>query len=146
MVCILSLACFAASITVLLRDPNSLQAKLLAASCCLFFSPPYVGVLNGNPSVVAISLIVVSPHFALTNWTALSGILFAVTLCVKPQIALCGLLAFLLWKRWSPLFIGLAGATFILLFATAWVSSFGQEWQWWESLKRNTASLALPGG
>jgi hypothetical protein len=144
--CLFSLACFAASVAILLRDLGSLRARLLAASCCLFFSPTYVGVLNGNPSVAAISLVMLSLYFALTNWTMVSGILFAVTLCVKPQIAPCGLLAFLLWRRWSPLFIGLAGATIMTLFATVWISSFGQNWKWWESLKQNTASLALPGG
>jgi len=71
--------------------------------------------------------------------------LFAITLCIKPQIALCSLLAFLLWKRWMPLFTGLTGAAILTLFATLWISSFGQNWQWWESLKQNTASLALPG-
>jgi len=144
--CLFSLTCFAASIRVLLKDFSSLRTKLLAASCCLFFSPTYVGILNGNPSVVAISLVIVSLYFALTNWRVLSGILFAVTLCIKPQIALCVLFAFLLWKRWLPLFIGLGGAMIVALFATAWVSSFGQNWQWWESLRQNTASLALPGG
>jgi hypothetical protein len=144
--CLFSLVCFAASVRVLLKDFGSLKTKLLAAGCCLFFSPTYVGVLNGNPSVVAISLVMLAVHFAGTNWRVLSGILFAIILCMKPQIPLLGLLAFLLWKCWAPLFIGLAGASSVLLFATAWVSSFGQNWQWWESLKQNTASLALPGG
>jgi hypothetical protein len=143
--CLLSLGCFTASLAVLLRSFASLRAKLLGASCCLFFSPTYVGILNGNPSVVAISLAIVSWYFALTNRPAVSGVLFAITLCIKPQIALCSLLAFSLWKRWMPLFTGFAGAAILTLFATLWVSSFGQNWQWWESLKQNSASLALPG-
>jgi hypothetical protein len=143
--CAFSLVCFAAAISVLLGSFPSLRAKLLTASCCLFFSPTYVGILNGNPSVAVISMVIISLYGALTNWRWRSGMLFAITLCAKPQIALCCLLAFLLWKRWSPLFIGLAGAAMITLFATLRVSSFGQSWEWWESLKQNTASLALPG-
>ena len=144
--CLFSLGCFAASLIILLRNFVSLPAKLVAGSCCLFFSPTYVGILNGNPSVASISLVVVSLYLALINQRWVSGILFALTLCAKPQIAFCSLLAFLLWKRWLPLFIGLAGTTAVTLFACLWISSFGQTWQWWKSLKQNAASLASPGG
>jgi hypothetical protein len=143
--CLLSLGCFAASLIVLLRNFVSLPGKLVAASCCLFFSPTYVGILNGNPSVIAISLVIVSMYLARTPWQWMSGILFGITLCIKPQIALCCVLAFLLWRNWLPLLSGLAEATTITLFAASWVSSFGQNWEWWESLKENAASLALPG-
>jgi hypothetical protein len=143
--CLLSLGCFAASLVVLLQTFLSLPSKIVAASCCLFFSPTYVGVLNGNPSVIAISLAILSLHSGFKNrlWTC--GLLFGATLCIKPQIALCGFLAFLLWRRWRPLFIGFAAATLITTLAAVWVSSFGQDWTWWESLKQNAASLALPG-
>ncbi len=144
--CLFSLGCFAGSLLVLLRDFSGFPAKLWAASGCLFFSPTYVGVVNGNPSVVAISLVIFSLYFARMNWLWVSGILLALTLCVKPQIALCGLLAFLLWKRWLSLFAGLAGVIVITLFAGLWISSFGKDWGWWESFKQNAAALALPGG
>jgi hypothetical protein len=144
--CLLSLGLFAASIIVLSQVFVSVSGKFAAASCCLFFCPTYVGVLNGNPSVAAISLTILSLYFARLNRHWLSGILFAITICVKPQIALCSLLAWLLWRRWLPLFTGLAAAAIITIFAGLWISSFGQNWEWWASLRQNAASLALPGG
>ena len=145
--CLFSLGCFAASLAALLRELRISQAgKWVAASVCLLFSPTYVGILNGNPSVFAISLTILSVHFVLRKRPLIAGILFAVTICVKPQIALCAFLAFLLWKCWKPLFMGLATATLVAISAIFQASALGQNWEWWGSLKQNLRSEALPGG
>ena len=144
--CLFSIGCFTASILALSQTFVSLSGKLMAATCCLFFSPTYVGILNGNPSVFTISLTILSLYYAQRNRHWITGALFAISLCAKPQIALCSVLAFLIWKRWTPLFLGLATAAVVTIFATLWVSSFGQNWDFWISLKQNAALLAVPGG
>lgn len=144
--CIFSLACFAASVGILLCDlPLSRIAKWIAASACLFFSPTYVGILNGNPSVFSISLAILSLHYARRQ-PRLSALLFAITLCVKPQIALCTLLAYFLWKCWSALSLGFGIAVIISLLAIAQATSFGQTWQWWHAFHQNLANESQPGG
>jgi hypothetical protein len=143
--CLVSLVLFSASVWTIVQIFRTLPGKLRAASVCLLFSPAYVGLLNGNPSVLAISFTILALHFARLNRRWLSGILFGATLCVKPQIALCTLLAFLLWKRWSSMATGLAILVIVSAYAGLWISSLGQQWDWWLSLKRNAESLALPG-
>jgi hypothetical protein len=145
--CLLSLGCFAASIVALLQDvPLSGAGKWIAASICLFFSPTYVGVLNGNPSVLSISITILSLHFAIRKRLWLSGLLFAAALCAKPQIALCIFLALLLWRCWRPLFIGSGVAALVSMVAVLQASSFGQHWNWWASLRQNLANETAPGG
>lgn len=145
--CLLSLGCFAASIVALLQDihlPNT--GKWIAASICLFFSPTYVGVLNGNPSVFSISIVILSIHFAIRERRWISGLLFAVALCVKPQIALCAFLALLLWKCWSSLLLGSVVAAAVSIIAFLQISSYGQSWQWWSSLQQNLVKESSPRG
>ena len=145
--CFLSIGLFAASVWVLLARLNvSPDGKWVAASVCLFFSPTYVGVLNGNPSVIAISAAILSIDFALRNRLWASALFFASALCLKPQIALCSLLCFLLWKRWRIVFTGLSVAILISVVAVLQVSALGQKWAWWNSLRQNIASESAPGG
>ena len=145
--CLVSIACFAASIFVLVEYlPLSQTSKWVAASFCLISSPTYVGILNGNPSVVAISLTILSLHFALRGASWTSGILLAVTLCLKPQVALCGVVAFVVWKCWPPLLFGLGTALAAALLSVLQVSSWGHNWAWWASLTQNLTYETSPGG
>lgn len=145
--CMLSLACFALSVLALLRNLLlSGAGKCVAASICLFFSPTYVGVINGNPSVVSIGLTILSLHFAIHKRPWMSGVLFGVALCLKPQIAACALLAMLLWKCWASLTIGFTLSAIASLAAILQASSFCQNWNWFASLRQNLATASAPGG
>ncbi len=145
--CILSLACFAASIVALLQDlAVSKTGKWIAASACLFFSPTYVGVVNGNASVISISLAILSLDFAIHKRLWKSGVLFGVTLCIKPQIAICCFLALLLWRRRAAVVIGAVVAGIVWAVAILHASSSGQSWGWLVSWWQNVAHEGASGG
>ncbi len=145
--CLLSVAMFGWSLWKILAVVQvSAPVKWLLAAAALLFSPTYVGVYDGNPSVINISLITLAVCLAIGGSEIASGLLFGIALCFKPQLAVCALAVFLLWKRWKIILIGL------LLFALAsgagvlFLSRFGRDWSWWQTEQHNVAISFEPGG
>ncbi len=145
--CLAGLVSFAAALlAILARTRLSNRAKWVVAGLSLLFCPTYVGVLYGNPAVIAISLVTLAVCFALDRRLWSCGILLGIALCLKPQVALVGVGALLMWRYWPPMVIAAA----ILALGTAagifQVSDFGQHWDWWYSQRRNITLTFAPGG
>jgi hypothetical protein len=140
--CLLSLAFFAASLIMVLENTKlSMWSKWIFGSIALVFSPTYVGLLRGNPSVLSIGLVTMALCAWLRGHRWLPGILLGAALCLKPQIGLGAICVFALWRNWSSLFV--AAGTFSVLGIIGFlrVSSFGTSWAWWRSEQQN-ASVA----
>lgn len=144
---LLSLTLFALSlVTILNRAQLSSSSKWIVASLSLAFCPTYVGLLGGNPSVISISLLALSICLSLDGRPIVSGVLLAVTMCVKPQIAICGVCILTLWKQWESLLLAFCGfATAGFIGALRGVLS-GHLWEWWQSERQNMALQFGPGG
>lgn len=143
----LSLLLFALSLFFLLNDTNLNAAnKGIAASACLLFSPTYVGLINGNPSVPSIALTILAIHFALRRQFGLAGILLGITLCIKPQIALCAVCVFLVWRYWRALWVSCCVVLASAALSIPVVSHGGHDWQWWHLERVNMALDLAPGG
>ena len=136
--CLLALVLWTfALLRILAQLPLSPPAKWLIAAAALIFSPTYVGVYDGNPAVIVISLVTLA--ILDENWLR-SAVLIGIALCFKPQIALCAICIFAVRRQWRPLI--LAGLFFgLFLFA----GSVGH-WQWWQTERRNVAMSFEPGG
>lgn len=145
--CLLLVVAFALSVRVLLRHSGLTRShQWLAWAAILLFSPTYVGIYDGNPGVLAISLTTLSICLAVAESCLASGLLLGVVLCFKPQIALCGLCVFALWKLWKPPLLGLTLFLAASLLGILTVSHFGHDWTWWDSEQRNIATSFESGG
>ncbi len=139
--CLLSVVLFAFSVSAILsRTGLSPRHKLLVASAVLLFSPTYVGIYDGNPAVIVISLVALCICAAAEQGPNLAtGVLLGVAMCFKPQIAICGLCVLALWRRWVPIFVGLAVLCVMMAAGLVVVSHLGHTWQWWHSEQQNVA-------
>ncbi len=145
--CLLSLALFAASVAKLIAHaPLTSKWKWLAGGAALIFSPTYVGFYDGNPSVISISLVTLALALAIERSPKLAGILLGLALCLKPQIAVCGLCVLVLWRSWSPLFIACLIFCLSTLAGVLVLSGLGQHWAWWQSEQHNIAMSFTSGG
>lgn len=145
--CLLSLVLLAASLASILDcSPLTPRARWCVTAAALVFSPTYVGVYDGNPSVNAIALVSLAICRTLCKSGRGAGLLLGLAFCFKPQIALCGFCLLFLWRRWRSIFA--AGAVFgvSLLAGILVVSSFGTQWQWWHHERQNIAASFQPGG
>lgn len=142
---LLSLALFAASLIVVLKYTELSNAnKWLFGSVALAFSPTYVGLLRGNPSVLSISLVTLALCVSVDRRTPIAGALLAVALCLKPQVALGAICVLALWKHWSTLFLAAAIFGAIAVVGVLGASSFGQHWEWWQSEQQNVVAAYGP--
>lgn len=145
--CLLSLGVFAASLIVILRHAKlSKTSKWIFGSIALAFSPTYVGLLRGNPSVLSISLVTLALCVSIDRRTRIAGALLGLALCLKPQVAIGAICVLALLRYWSTLF--LAGAIFSTTAAIGVLgaSSFGNNWEWWRSEQQNVAAAYGPSG
>jgi len=145
--CLLSLLVLGWSLIEILKITNLTPgSKWLAACAVLLFSPVYVGIYDGNPSVLVISLVMIAISKAAEERLLASGFLLGITLCFKPQIAVCALCVLVVWKCTKPILIGgavFAGAMLIGIFV---VSHFGHNWEWQQTEQQNVAVSFRPGG
>ncbi len=139
--------CFAFSVSAIVQQtfvPEEHRWMVWVAA--FLFCPTYVGVYDGNPSVLAISLTMLALCFASRSSELISGVLLGVALCFKPQIAVCAICVFVLRRIWMPLvissgvFAAAAGSGIALL------SRGGRDWNWWHSWQRNIALSFTSGG
>jgi len=145
--CMAGLLLFGISAALLLeRTQLSSKGKWLAACAVLLFSPTYVGVYNGNPSVIAISLIALSICLALDRNMIASGVCAGIAMCFKPQLALCVLCLFVIWRRAQPIWIGAVVFSVAALLGVAVVSQGGRDWHWWDTEHRNVTVSFGAGG
>lgn len=145
--CLLSLIVLGWSIIEILQVADlAPQSKWLAGCAVLLFSPIYVGIYDGNPGVLVISLIVLAISRAAGTRFLASGLCFGIALCFKPQIALCALCVLAVWKCWRSIWIGGAVFAGAMLVGVCVVSSFGHNWQWWQIEQQNIAASFTPGG
>lgn len=145
--CCLSLALFGISLWRLLDSARlPARARWLVASLALLFSPTYVGIYDGNPGVIAISLIVISMCGAAAGRLLASGISLGAAMCFKPQLALCAVCVFAVWKCWRPLFYAVLLLCIASLIGIGVLSRFGRDWQWWQTEQHNVAISFEPGG
>ena len=144
---LLSLALFFLSLWEILASTSLAYAtKWLTGSAALLFSPTYVGVYDGNPSVIVISLTVLAICLARRQSEALSGLLLGIALCFKPQLAICGLCVLALWRVWSPILFGVVVLSAATILGVLVASHFGHNWSWWQSEQRNIAASFQLGG
>ncbi|HEY7209091.1 MAG TPA: glycosyltransferase family 87 protein [Bryobacteraceae bacterium] len=135
--CLLSLALWALALwKILARTSLSARAKWLAVAGALVFSPSYVGIYDGNPGVIVISLVTLA---ILSESRIARAILLGIALCFKPQIALCAICVLILWRRWRIV------AVAIVLFAICLLAGT-RDRSWWQSEQRNLAVSFEPGG
>ncbi|MBV8863925.1 MAG: DUF2029 domain-containing protein, partial [Acidobacteriaceae bacterium] len=145
--CLLSLLLFAISLGAILgRTRLSTHGKWLAASAALAFSPTYVGIYDGNPGVIVISLVSLAICFGARQSTIASGILVGIALCFKPQIAICPLCVLVAWKNWKAAAAGVAIFAASLALGALVISGFGHNWNWWNAEQHNLAISFQPGG
>ena len=144
--CFLALVAFGTSVWLILRQLElPVHAKWSIAGLVLLFSPTYVGLFNGNPSVLCISCVALAVCLALNQRPWVSGVLLGVALCFKPQIAFCAVCLFILWRCWRPLMAGFAIACGAGLTGVTVASALGTNWVWLK-LERNIALSLAPGG
>ena len=144
---LLSLALFFLSLWEILASTSLAYAtKWLAASAALLFSPTYVGIYDGNASVVVVSLTALTICLARQQATVTSGLLLGAALCFKPQIAVCALCVLALWRRWTPLLLGVLVLGVATMAGVLIASHFGHNWDWWQSEQQNVAASFQPGG
>ncbi len=145
--CLLALVAFGASIWLILRQVDlPARGKWIIAGLAVLFSPTYVGLFDGNPSVVCISCVALAICLALNQRSWSSGVLLGVALCFKPQIAFCALCVFILWRCWRPVIAGFAIACAAGAIGVIVASSFGTNWQWLRLEQHNVALSFGPGG
>ena len=146
--CLLALAAFGASVWLILGQLDlRVGAKWMIAGLAVLFSPTYVGLFDGNPSVLCISFVALAICLALNQRPWPSGVLLAIALCFKPQIAFCALCVFIFCGRcWRPLMAAFAIACAAGITGAIVASSFGTNWQWLKLEQRNVALSFAPGG
>jgi hypothetical protein len=145
--CLLALVAFGASVWLILRHLElQARAKWIIAGLAVLFSPTYVGLFDGNPSVLCISCVALAICLALDRRPWTSGVLLGVALCFKPQIAFCALCVFILWRCWRPLITAFAIACAAGITGAIVASSFGTNWQWLGLEQHNVALSFAPGG
>ena len=146
--CLLSVILFAFSVSTMLSSSGlSGEHGLLIAGMVLLFSPTYVGIYDGNPGVIVISLVVLCICAAVKQRSNLAtGVLLGIALCFKPQIAICGLCLLALWKRWLPILVGFSVLCMMTIAGLVVVSHFGHSFQWWQSERQNVAISFQIGG
>jgi Glycosyltransferase family 87 len=112
--------------------------------CCLALSlnPIHAGIQEGNPSVLAGSLMVISLWAADRGQLVLAAILFALTLCLKVNITIIFFLYFILTKKYKLLIVSLSLISLILLIA---LLPTGLNLEWWYSWRSNV-NAAFSGG
>ncbi len=146
--CLLSVLLFALSVLAILeRTGLSRRHKILAASAVLLFSPTYVGIYDGNPAVIVISLVALCICAAAGKISTItSGVPLGIAMCFKPQIAICGLCVLALWRRWRSIFVALSVLCIAMVVGLAIVSHYGNTWKWWQSEQHNLAVSFQVGG
>ena len=144
--CALSLLLFGWSLVALLGTLHvSHEQQFWVASAALFFSPTYVGVFNGNPSVISVSLTVLAICYALSSSTITGVLCLGIALCIKPQLAICAVVLLALWGRWRPL---LAATGLFAAAATGGIVGMVKScgWAWLPHLQQNLVRSFQPGG
>ncbi len=145
--CVLLLGAFAASLFVLVKRTNMPAAtRWIFTSAALLFCPTYVGVMYGNPAVLTASVVALAICINCKRRFWAGGLLLGVGLALKPQIALCGVLVWAVWKCWTALFVsfGVLGTAFTVGVLRA--NSLGRILEWWHTQQRNIAFTLAPGG
>ena len=139
--CLLSVAIFGLSLWKLLEGSEvTTSVGWLFASAALLFSPTYVGIYDGNPSVAAISLTTLAICLAPRHRVA-GGILLGIASCFKPQIAVCAVGLLVLWRMWPALVAAAMTFAVSLAVGVAFVSR-----GWLATERQNIALSFLPGG
>jgi Glycosyltransferase family 87 len=145
--CLLALILFGISLFKLLEQTSAFSsAKWLVACAALLFCPTYVGIYDGNPAVIAISLTTLAIVLVLRGSLRSAGILLGIALCFKPQIALCAVCVFALWRYWKSILIGAAVFCFATGLAVAVLSGSSHSGAWWQTEQRNVLISFQPGG
>ena len=145
--CLLALAAFGASVWLIVGQLDlRVWAKWMVAGLAVLFSPTYVGLFDGNPSVLCISCVALAICLALNLRPWSSAVLLGVALCFKPQIAFCALCVFILWRLWRPVIAAFAIACAAGITGVIVASSFGTNWQWLKLEQSNVALSFASGG
>jgi hypothetical protein len=102
----------------------------------------------GQPAVFAISLLIIGGYFFLSDrFLPVGGLLFLLSLAVKPQIG-CLILLYLLLRRihWRYAAMAMAGAGALLLSATLILGHHPRSAAWASTLRANLSATLGPGG
>ncbi len=143
--CILLTAMFAWSAWALVQQVQlTARQRWMMVSAMLLFSPTYVGIYNGNPSVLVISCLVLALCFRES--LPASGLLLGIALSFKPQLAICVIAVLALWKLYRPILLGLLIGLTFLIAGTLVASHFGKDWTWWQTEQQITAASFRAGG
>lgn len=120
----------------------SLRYRLALMIYGFLFAPIIAGVATANLSIVTFILAVYSIVFVEARSIG-SGILLALSFCLKPTIAAPVILLFLVFRYWRSLFVFVAGSGMITVWALLWLRSSAG---WYVSYKSNLRYLFGPHG
>lgn len=143
----LSLAAFFASTLVICsRLPLSLTGRIFVASLAIVCCRPFlIGLSFGNPSVVAIGILIVSADLALRHRYLAAGILLGLALSIKPQIAAALFAAFLIRRLWTPLLAATAMVGLTAIVGVLRAGSFSVLLRWLDTQRQNVTMSLAPG-
>ena len=99
-----------------------------------------------RPTFFVISFIALAICLARQQSTIVSGLLFGIALCFKPQLAICALCVLALWRMWLPILLGVIVLSVATTVGVLVASHFGHDWSWWHSEQQNVAASFQPGG
>ncbi len=143
--CILLTALFAWSAWTLVQQVQlTTRQRWMTVSAMLLFSPTYVGIYDGNPSVLVIGCLVLAVCFR--GSLPASGALLGIALSFKPQLAICVIGIFALRKLYRPILWGLVIGLTFLIAGTLVASHYGEDWTWWHTEQQITAASFRAGG
>jgi arabinofuranan 3-O-arabinosyltransferase len=91
--------------TRLMRRPHWDAASLAAILFTILLEPLHVGLANGQPTVPAVSLIVLALYWATSGREAWAGAAFAVATALKPQLAAPFVLLFMFQGKWRTVVV-----------------------------------------
>ncbi|MBV8569518.1 MAG: DUF2029 domain-containing protein [Acidobacteriaceae bacterium] len=146
--CVLSAIIMAGGVLyVVLRNlPLTHSGKWLCASVILVLATPGIaGLRFANPGMLVIGLTAFAIQLALENRWNWSGLLLGAALCLKPQIAICGLAALALWRKSKPVVIGASLFALSGFIAAAQARSTGTLLVWIRTQQANILQSLAPG-
>src|SRR5215813_216275 len=124
------------------RSTISAPRALAFVGLVLALSPVSTGVNQGNPSIMAVSCVLLSLVTASKRLTLTAAFLLALSIGIKPQIGAPFLLFHLLLRRWRLGFIAICIVGIISFIAITRLNHIGYMWlqDWIYNIQRTTAT------
>jgi hypothetical protein len=144
---VLLLSLLVAQTAVLTRMAGSrttLQMGIALLAITLLLAPVHESIGYGQPSAVAISLIILGLGAAFSGENAIGGVLMGLATAVKPQLGIGFFIYYLLIGNWR--FVAALSTTFLLLTAAAIVRMGFSGVAWFAGWQENFQYAQATGG